>query len=173
MDGIKEKLLKIKAMADRGEFYEAEVAKRQLNILLNKYNMKIEDLFDDTEIERGFRYKNLNEFQIFIQLISLLYGERSNGSTFNKRKKILYMKLSNYEYAELESIYSFHIKNFAKEKRSLMKNLMNAYCIKHDLLVDSSDENKKHSDEEIRQYLQALKMSQNMSDVTYHKQLNK
>lgn len=175
MESIKDKLRKIKALADHGVAGEAKAAQYQLEKLLAKYNMCIEDIFDDTLKQRKFKVPK-GQDQLFFQTLSSVIGNRFKECYYYKGKPSeQYIKLTDIEYIDIEQMFSFHSKQVKKELKKTVENLYTAYYYKHDLFnkdkqaveVDSDDSSMSYEE-----YIEIMAMKDRLQDVTFRKQLN-
>ncbi len=82
IDGLKERLAKMKALADSGIGGERTAADHLIREICAKYGLSIDDI--DTEIEREHTVEVSNswQWQIFVQLLGLMrieqYGDRNS-----------------------------------------------------------------------------------------------
>lgn len=167
--------MKIKRLADGGEFHEAANAKAHLEALLKKYGMTIADLGEEEKTVRTFKYGNQFEMEMLVMHLTAVIGpERTCGSSYNQSKKEVYTELTAYEYAEVRSMHEWHCRNFASEKRRMLKNIQNAYILKHNLCAAvPTTERREPTEASRKMYLDALELSRTLNDVYYHKQLEK
>ena len=127
MDNIKEKLKKIKELADKGVDGEAIAAQAQLEKLLEKHGLTIEDLFTEKKTERGFKVKN-EELTIFVQVLCSIVGNRIKETyNYKGKKSVIYLELTDIEYIDVSQQYEFHKNQLAKEKKKTLKDLEIAY----------------------------------------------
>jgi hypothetical protein len=171
---IKEKLLKLQSLAERGYKGEALAAQRALENLLEKYGLTLDDICDDKmewrwiKAGRGKDLKNIL-FQCYFQIAD------SHKSTYKEYKNEIAFELTNAQYADLMSLFDFHKNQFKKERDKILKNLCRAYISKHEIWnkTDREDEGKevdrKPMDSETLHSM--LTLINGMEDVSYHKQL--
>lgn len=167
MEDIKERLLKIKAMADRGEYYEAKTSSCLLQILLLKYGLKIEDLDSDSRKPRTFKYRDrMSKTLLTICLENVIGYERTCESQYSPKKKIVFIELTDYEYSEVSFRYDWYCDDYEKEKKSIMKKLYDAYIIKRGLrfLHTNNSERNDSDDEYKKRILEAIELSKSLSD---------
>lgn len=137
MESIKDKLRKIKALADAGVAGEAKAAQYQLEKLLSKHNISIDELFDDTMKERKFKVSS--DKVIYLQVLSSIIGNRAKEAYYFKgRPSEQYVKLTDIEYIDVKNQFDFHRKQLAKEKKKAIKQLEIAYVHKHHLYYTTS-----------------------------------
>lgn len=175
-ENIKEKLLKIKRLAEQGEYHEALAAKARLNALLAKHGMSIDDLDDNRTRQYEIKYKDKHGMVMLLAIMTQTIGySRAAESTYSKHLKTVYVDATSYEYAEIMSMYSFHTANYAKERKKMLKRLETAYCVKHSLWTErdggESAPRRELTDAEIREIEEAVKLAATLSDTLYRKQL--
>lgn len=173
MEKIKDRLLKIKRLAESGETHEAANARSHLETMLAKYGMTMADLAEDVRTLRTFDYGSGDELTMLATICSGTIGSsRISEAKYKPKDRQLFVELTAYEYAEIRSMFDWHRDNFRKEKRRLLKTFCDAYLIKHNLLLsDDSAPTRELTEEEIRQVRQAVSLSGSLSDVYYHKQI--
>lgn len=173
---IKERLLKLKSLAERGYKGEALAAQRALSDLLKKYDLTIEDLCDDKlewrwiKVGRGKDFKSIL-FQCYYQVVD------TPKATYKEVKGIgeIGLELTNAQYADLMSLFDFHKRQFKKERDKILKNLCRAYINKHEIWnqTDSEDESEEvdRKPMDLETLNSMLVLINGMEDVSYHKQL--
>lgn len=176
-ENIKEKLLKIKRLAEQGEYHEALAAKARLDALLAKHGMNIDDLEDTHTRQYEIKYKDNHGMVMLFAIMTKVIGyTRTSESTYSKHLKTVFVEATNYEYAEMMSMFSFHTANYAKERKKMLKRLETAYCVKHSLWTERDGEESTPRREltaaEIREIEEAVKLAATLSDTLYRKQLN-
>ena len=173
MESVIEKLLKIKRLADEGFDGEAEAAKYQLEKLMKKYEMTLDDLMGIKKTSRTFKVPKAMT-QLFIQVVASVISERYKDMwSYRGASTTKYIDLTDIEYVDIEQMWSFHSKQLKKELAKQKKIVENAYYHKHELFdcnPADSDESKKETltAEEI---MEILRMTENLESVTFRKQL--
>lgn len=174
MENIKDKLMKIKCLAERGETHEAAAAKARLEELLAKYGMTMDMLSEEERSERMIPYGSKTEFEMLIVICDVIVGsERTKNGKYRPKSRQLFLDMSAYEYAEVCSMFEWHRTNFKRERAKLLKTFGRAYFIKHNLFMSDSVEASRHelTEAEIRQLMEAVELGKSLSDVYYRKQL--
>lgn len=172
MEQIIEKLKKIKSLADRGVAGEAIAAQQQLEKLLAKHNLTIDDLFNEERKDRMFKVKTADEM-IFIQVALSIIGNRAKtiwhykGDRTNK-----YLELTDVEFIDISSMFDFHKKQLEKEKKKAIQTLETAYVYKHDLFNCDKSDTPSESKMTIEEYCEIMAMKNRLEDVTFRKQLS-
>ncbi|WP_428067361.1 hypothetical protein [Chryseobacterium gambrini] len=166
---------KIKALADKGIDGEKENAAKLLDSLMKKHNISMEDL-EDEKIESFYfqipSYKHELEYRILHQLVGIfkvkMYGRFTQKVMREYRLSGNYMiECSKVVYLEIKAKYDFYCARL--EKR--LDEFFYAFCMKNDLLVEPKNKEKKLSDEEIKHYVNAKKISMNMESDSFLKQI--
>jgi hypothetical protein len=173
METIKEKLRKIKALAERGVDGEAKAAQFQLEKLLAKYNLTIEDIFDNTLKPRKFKVGR-SEKKIFIHTLAANIGDRYKNVFYYKGNlSEVFIELTDQEYIDFEQQFSFHKKQFKREMKKAIDQLHKAYCYKHDLFnKDSQPKECDESEMSLDEYLSIMGLANKLENVTFRKQLS-
>lgn len=174
---IKDKLLKLKNLAERGCQGEAIAAQRALANMLNKYGLTLDDIYDDKLdwywIKTG-RSKDVKDilFQCYFQVVDKCNGKYKEVKQYSE----IGFELTSAQYADLMSLFDFHSKQFKKERRKLLKNLCRAYISKHEIWnktdePDDEEKPKKEKPVDLDELRSILLLVNSFEDVTYHKQL--
>lgn len=170
METIKDKLIKIKALADRGCAGEARNAKLLLVKLLDKYNMTFDDL-SDAELKRRRFNVPKNKMVLFYHIVYTVIGKRAEDIYYyGKTTTVQYANVTDFEYLEISSMVNFHFRQLDKELQKQQKTITGAYIYKHRLTVkaEDSDERAERSDKELLAMLNAIS---SLDDVYYRKQI--
>jgi hypothetical protein len=176
---IKDRILKIKNLAESGCQGEAIAAQRALERLLEKYDLSLDDICDDRPewrwIKTG-RSKDVKEilFQCFFQITD------KSDCKYRELKQYgeIGFELTSAQYADLMSLFEFHSKQFKIERDKLLKNLCKAYIHKHEIwhktdTPDNDEETqRKRKPIDVDELRYILFLVNSFEDVTYHKQLN-
>lgn len=174
-EGIKAKLKKLLALAERGVQGEAENARRLLEKLCKDHGVSIEELLDDNQIKfyqfdigRNSLYKDLfvQCYCKVTQKVSLSYHRESRSQ--------ISVKMTALQYAELVSLFEWHKANFNKNLEDIKQNILLAYCRKHHLYSDvkpDNDNNRKLTEDERKRLIKIMFMQEVLNDNQYHKLL--
>lgn len=177
MDRIIDKLKKLLALAERGERGEADNARRLLEAELRRHGLTLEDICADNRRTRMFKCNSNEERGLLIQVLVNYLGSKSDAfceSTYNKRKKQVYIDLTDMEYIDISNMYDFYKAQFKKERKRLLHDMIVAFVQKHSL-YDSTPSERPDDDREIDwdELKRILALSSTMEDVTFRKQLTK
>lgn len=174
-DKVKDRLIKLKNLAEQGYKGEAIAAKRALEEMLNKYGMTIEDLLNEKPEWRWIkvgRDKHLKKIlhQCHFQVID------KSKSTYKEYDTSIAYELTSSQYADLMSLYEFHVAQFNIERKKIVDNIADAYIQKHEIwnkttceCEDCEDQTKEPID--IDKIKAILALSNTMEDICYHKQI--
>ena len=175
MDKIIDKLKKILALAERGEQGEAINARIMLENELRKHGLTIKDLRSELKTPRIFPYKNMDEMTLFFHILISVCGRKSDetkSASYNSKKKRIYVELTELQYIEILNMWEFHRKQLNKEKKRLLRDLMEAYINKHDIF-DPNAEPSQIDDIDWERIARIMKLANGMEDIHYRKSLNK
>lgn len=174
-ESIKARLLKIKALADKGCEGEAIAAKQMVEALCKKYGISIEDILcqDTSKTYHFIIGRNKIMHQLFVQC---------HGKVTNKHK-LEYVKYSSAEigvqltplqFAELSNLFDWHKQNLKNEIDQHLDMLLEAYINKHDLFSNDPEKPKKDVDlspDTIKRLMTILSIQDNLSDNVYLKMI--
>lgn len=190
---IRDQLLKIKELAERGEDGEMLSARTMLEKLLRKHNMTLADLEDET-IHKCV-YKVPRElYLVFLQCYGLAISKKTDIKvTIHPIAKSAYIiYLTNEQQCEMVSLYNFHSAQFkreldkatddlkkkrkqiAKKIKDAQSDVFTAYLMKHHLYIsDDTDKSDDKSGKKLtqREINNILRHYDGLDDVSYHKQL--
>lgn len=171
METIIDKLKKLAALAQRGEYGEADNARRLLEKQLQKYGLTMDDLENADRKERVFDYKTKYEFNLYLAVFVHALGSKSyalkNGK-YNANTKHFWLQLTDLEFADVCDQLDFYCKQFKKERKQIMDNLIGAFCIKQDLFdPDASKDMDDLTDDRLELLREQLKIARAMSGEHY------
>lgn len=172
METIKNKLLKIKELADRGIDGEKIAAQHRLEQLLAKYNMTIEDIFNEQTKERMFKVSR-GQIALFVQFASSEIGDRyKNMYGFKQKPSEIYIELTDREFIDFDQRWQWHRKQYIKEVEKQIDIVKKAYYHKHNLFnKDTDPDDAEKSNITLEEYFQIIGMAAKMENVTFRKQL--
>lgn len=122
METIIDKLKKLAALAQRGEYGEADNARRLLEKQLQKYGLTMDDLENADRKERVFDYKTKYEFNLYLAVFVHALGSKSyalkNGK-YNDNTKHFWLQLTDLEFADVCDQLDFTANNSRKSANRL------------------------------------------------------
>lgn len=174
-ESIKEKLLKMQALAEKGYQGEADAAKRMIEILCRKHGVSIEDILSEQVKTQRFEFE-IGKGKIYKTLFTHCYGKVTNKremSYYRRSLSKIALDLTPMQYAELSNLFEWHKANFKKDLEQTIDMMVDAYINKHDLFSsdNSGDTDKELPPEDIKKIKAMFAMMEQLSDNTYHKQL--
>lgn len=142
---LKERLLKLYALAQRGVGGEKENAEKILNRLLLENGMSIEDLerSENTKRERDFVCKDDAHYTVLIHIIGKVINQTHIVGYKSRRTKKYYVELTDREYITVSMLWDIYGKAFLRQKKELKKkhreeakNLTIAFVLRYNLLPE-------------------------------------
>lgn len=106
-------LLKIKALAERGEGGEADNAAALLEQLMAKYGITEADLDDERREDCEFRYSKPFEDRLLAQVIYMVMGNVTVYHWKNSRKNVKIVACTKAEQLEIEAAFDFYREHLA------------------------------------------------------------
>lgn len=172
IETIKNKLNKIKALADKGYLNEANNAKKILEHLLEKYGITIDELDSKELKERKFKVPLAKQF-IFIQVLAMIIGDRYKETCYKRNTRtIFYSEMSDYEYVQVKQLLDFHFTNYERERKKTIKNLEIAYLHKHNLFRQEKNKDDNKSKMSYEDAMRILNIIENLDEKYFMNQLN-
>lgn len=179
-ESIKQKLLKLQALAEKGYRGEAENAKRAIERICAQYGITLEEVLcveqpKRYQFEIG-RYKSM--LTLFCQCHGVVTG-KGKLSYIKRSRNTIAVDLTPLQYAELSSLFEWHKANFLKDLAAMQDTIMEAYINKHNIFRTLSEEEQAERDAreeeltpaKLRRLQAILAMQCELGDNTYHKML--
>lgn len=175
-ESIKSKILKLKALAERGERGEAINAQRLLDKLLGQYGLTLDDVIEKTEERKWYKFACRKKYEQ--KLLHQCYFKVLNKSevSYSKGRCGIYYRLTAYEFAELSNLYDWHKAQLNKEISRMIDDFTSAYIIKHKITSDdygdnSDDDGKPLTKEDLERISRITKLMYQVEDTSYCKML--
>lgn len=183
-DKIIDRIMKVKALVDRGIDGERAAAEKLLKELMDKYGITEADI-DSEKVD--YHLLKTGSEQMFIQLFSqifhLRFGKHEHFADIRKMpkkdKRILSeaglgdkdadvaFQCTYAEFIETKTVFDLYKADFLKQ----FEVFQYAYFDKNDLLIPRDDEMPAITDEEIKKTLQAARMSIGIEKKEIHKMI--
>lgn len=179
-ESIKQKLLKLHALAEQGYKGEAEAAKRAIERLCLQYGITLEEVLC---VETPQRYEfEIGRYKYMLTLFTQCYGVVAGKGTLEyikRSRNTIAVDLTPLQYAELSSLFEWHKANFLKDLAAMQDAIMEAYINKHNIFRTLSEEERAERDAreekltpaKLRRLATIMAMQGELGDNTYHKQL--
>ena len=166
-ESLKDKLKKLKALAERGCGGEAENAQRLLERLCAANGIDL-GLLNDEEKKSRYTF-NVGRNRVFITLFTQCYCKVTDSSKMSYRQESrseISLELTQVDYAELKGLFEWHKANFEKELEALRDAALTAYCQKHCLFPDKTND-RPLTEADLERLRKAMKMEGLLNDKTY------
>lgn len=107
---IRNRLAKIKALADRGVGGEKENAEALLARLLAKYNIQESDLLDDVVESHEFSYYGIKGRELFNQIVYAVIGEgyTIQKYTYKRNCNTRFVRCTKAQAIEIKEMFEFY-----------------------------------------------------------------
>lgn len=129
MSNIREKLRKIKKLAEKGTEGEKSTAIKIYEEMKMKYGLDDIEIVKE-EIEcRWFRYKDNLEMRLLTQIFYMITGSVETWRKVDKRYKLVGVECTEFEKEEIEFYFEYYREHLLKE----LDDFMTAFCCVNDL----------------------------------------
>ena len=143
---IEQKLLKIKAMAERGTIHEKEVASRMLNDLIAKYGIDPDSLEEENEEVRWFVVTNKMDKKLIFQIYAVvMHADELQYWTKKKNSKVVGFKLTDTKYELMQAFWKTYRRHLRREIEERTETIFNAFLKKHNLFPPANPDTKSES----------------------------
>lgn len=112
---VKEKLIKIKALADSVDYPEKTSVLEMYNRLLEKYSIDSNDIIEEKLTRRYFKYNNYIDRALLTQIFYMVTGDDKYYMFKDKRKREVSLDCTDLEYEEIKFYYDFYARHMAEE----------------------------------------------------------
>lgn len=181
---IIQRIMKVKALADRGTDGERAAAEKLLKEMMDRYGITDEDI-DSGKVEYHLLKTGSEEMfmQLFSQIFHLRFGRHAQIADIRKMskkdKKILSdaglgdkdaevaFQCTYAEFIEIKAEFDLYKADFIKQ----LDVFQYAYYQKNDLLIPRDDEMPDSTEDEIKTALQAARMSMGIEKKEVHKMI--
>lgn len=175
IEELKSRLRKLKALADRGEGGERDVAEQLLNKLAAEYDISL-DFINEEDVQKfGVRTTHAWQRKLLVQLLGLM-RVREYGTA--KADKLLlyvdrfdcrnvYTKATQAQWLEIMTQYEV----LKRDYQAQLDDFYLAFLIKNDLLLEAEDDGAEPNKEELERHRRAAIMSLGVTRSKINKQL--
>lgn len=165
MEGIKAKLKKLFALAERGIGGEKVVAEKKFNELLAAHNINIEDITEKAEPRCfEFSFNSKYEKKLIFQIYTMCINSRE--MKYGQKKRKLLFKMMPMEGIDAQNIYSILRRELNKE----IKACVSAFIQVNRLFPsDSAEDDRKLSQKEIEEIRRMLNHAKSMEKTPIRK----
>lgn len=143
-ESVRDTILKIKAIADRGIGGEKQAALQALRHWTEKYGLTEEDLFEETRAEYKFSFpRDPYEREIFKQCMFKALDSHHISYRISRTKSFVYFDLTRVEYADFIELYEWYIRAFRRRAKEHMQIFTEAFIQRNDLFPSSPNSEPK------------------------------
>lgn len=181
---IIDKILKVKALAERGASGERDNATKLLQSLMKKYGITESDLYSD---EKDLYFINTcGNTQLFVQVYMSMYKGEDRwvkdirkmpkkdrneyaGYGWGDKDADSAIKCTKSEFLEVKALFSVYKEDFDRQ----LEVFKYAYFRKNDLLGEPKPDEpeREHTEEEVRNIINAIRMSEGIEKKEVHKMI--
>lgn len=174
-ESIKQKLLKLQALAERGYKGEAYAAQQAIERICQQYNIRLDGILD-AQAKRWYTFET-GRSKAMQTLFMQCYAKVMNVGSMSYRqigRNRIGIELTALQYAELSNMFEWHKDNFAQELEDMKQTFLEAYISKHNIYRDTGDDNTEEKEltmEDLQRIRKMLAMRETLSDRHYNKML--
>jgi hypothetical protein len=132
-ESLRQKLLKVQALARRGEGGEKQAAAKMLAKLMRKHDLTLDDIQKFKRTEHEFSYQTKFEKQMIAHIAAKVMNEWPEVYRIKGRSRRLYIVCTDAEAKDIQFEFD-RLKPIWKEELDL---LFSAFVHKHDLFAES------------------------------------
>lgn len=144
-ESLKDKLFKLKALAERGVGGDADKARRKLCRFAARRGISLVNLDwnEKPQVARFYVGRSKLNKKLFLQCYAYVTGEhtthyRTDGTTF-------WIYMLPIQAAELDDLWGWHKSNMAKEYEDFKDTFVNSYIMRHNLYPNPTLETDKEA----------------------------
>ena len=163
---IKSRLKKLLNLANRGLGGEKKNAKTKLNLLLEKYNLSIDDLENwKKRYEYKARYRTKHERSLIVRIYENIRPEINTYIDF-KKKRFCVLELSKSEQIEFRLTYEIYRKALRKELERTFKG----FLVSQNLFL-KAERSQTLSEDDMEDFMKTKKRSMDIDEINIRKQI--
>lgn len=187
LERIKDRLRKMKALADFGYGGERDAAERLIREMCEKHDISIDEIESEVEREHTVILKAAWERKIFIQILGLMrieeYGDRDadklvlkvEGTPFRGKNKKgrqtwrlrYFIRCTDLQWLEMISKFDLLCASYRKQ----IKQFTLAFLMSNDLLMPYDPKSPDMTEKEKEEYETAMRLSNGIEKTALLKQL--
>jgi hypothetical protein len=167
-DAIRDRLLKLLTLADRGIGGEKTNARKALEAAMRKHGVAMSDLTEAEPKMRAFKYRGVVEHRLLGQIMVAVCGAKTIIYTSRVKRATLLAKMTPEQRIEIELLWTAHRRQFLTESSLLFS----AYLHRHKLFPRDGESIDEEPTQEQRDRIRRMVlMMAGMEPVEVRKQL--
>lgn len=172
-DAVRNRLMKLLALARQGVGGERENAQSALNKLLTKHGLSLEDLDDEGVRPKRyfFRYRDDHERALLVQCVAVAVPNWDRVSLRRNRRKEFGVDLTPGQYLEVDILFNAHRAAFDRHMKKHIRLASSAYMNANHLVRETSNPPASPTDLSGADMEAVLAMMRGAERVTVRKRL--
>ena len=166
----RDKLLKIKALAERGQDHERMIAARKLEKALADLGLTLADLLSEEKDIHYFKCETPEEAQLLLQIVAMITDAKDRIDVYRQkgsRKKEQGYALTPAQYAEVSDLYG----QYRAAWKAGLSDLMTAFIQRNKIFPPTASEKRASlSEAELAEALRIVALSRNLKPAEIRKQ---
>lgn len=138
VDVIRERILKVKELAENGIEGEKKAAINLLKELLNKYDLSFDDLTENVIGRYEYSYTMSAEKILFFGIVRKVTDRGEIAYYKPPNQRIIILELTYVQSVEISALYSYYQKPFRKWLKEKIEIASHAFCRKNGLCRQTS-----------------------------------
>lgn len=173
LESIKNKILKLHALAESGNTHEAMTARAMLEKWLFQYGLSLEDILEEKNEPRWYQFKARSSWEKKLLLQCYFMVKNAHEVSYKKRGEAISFELTPYEFAEITNYYEWHRKQLGKELKEMQQNFVSAYIMKHNITSQDDGDTpvKPLTQEDLERIKNVLILMRTVKNTHYQKLL--
>jgi hypothetical protein len=123
---IRERLAKIKRLAESGSPGERENAARMLGVLLKKHKMTAADLASDETVEFRIDVQNEHELALVIQIVGLVIQQNRVHYLAPKNRSCVFLETTRIQSIEIQELCAHYLPVYRQSAEDHLRAFMSA-----------------------------------------------
>lgn len=173
---VRERLKKIKALAENGVGGEKDGAIELYNKLLAKYELSEDEIIEEKVERKWFRYDNDIDKKLLAQIFYKVTGDTASWVKTDKRRRLIGVDCTDFEANEIVFYYNFYKEHLQSELEVFTLAFFNVNNIFPDETARCHADTQKDRDEskdniDLKKLAKIFEMSSGMEQKTPHMQI--
>lgn len=172
MEDINIKLSGILALAERGSTEgERNSARKTLLRLMQKHNISMESLSDDTKKNYDFKYNTAHEKSLLMQIVAMTLNSSSLKYMRPRGSRVAGFELTEAQFVEISYLYELYLAEFRRQLKKETDTLLKAFIHRNRIFIKDREKRNVEtlSKDEIEDLLRALRRAKELDPVQIRK----